>query len=97
MCQREARRYGKIRVELYGEYGVKLSIGNELYLGIFIADILLFLVKYFFLHFEAGHAVAQFDEALLYKREGYGFECRLGFLVDLTLPAVWWHWGRLSY
>jgi len=69
---------------------------NYIYLRILFADIRLLFVKYF-LHFEAGHAVAQFDEALLYKPEGRGFECRLGFLVDLTLPAVWWHWGRLSY
>jgi len=34
--------------------------------------------------------VAKYDEALLYKPEGCGFEYRLEFLVDLTLPAVWW-------
>jgi hypothetical protein len=32
--------------------------------------------------------VAQFDEALLYKTEGCGFEYRLGFLVNITLLAV---------
>ena len=27
---------GKIKAEIYGEYGVKMSTGNELYLGIFV-------------------------------------------------------------
>jgi len=53
-------------------------------------------VKYL-LHFEARHAVEQFVEARLYKPKGCGFEYRLGFLVDLTLPAVHWPWVRLSY
>jgi hypothetical protein len=90
MGQREAQDYGKIRAELYGEYGVNFSAGNELYLGIlFSAGNRLLVIKYL-LHFEAGHVVAQFVGALLYKPEGCGLEYRLGFLFDLTLPAVRW-------
>jgi hypothetical protein len=80
----------------YGENGVKVSAGYEIYLGMFSAEIRLFFVKYL-LHFEAGHLVTQFVKALLYKTEGCGFEYRPEFLVDLTLPTVRWPWGRLSY
>ena len=56
----------------------------------------LLFVKYL-LNFEAGHAMAEFVEVLLCKPKECGFEYGLGFLVDLTLLALRWPWGGLSY
>ena len=75
---------------------MKVSAGYEIYFGDYLAEIRLLFVKYI-LHFEAGHTMAQFVEALLYKTEGCGFEYRRESLFDLNLPAVQWYWGRLSY